>query len=626
LIFCSNQVTVSGPAIAIGEQCLADFDPIDGPNGIGGTVTITFGIPANYNAVDARKWLDLLEAKPFAACLKREERGERMQARQWLDFGLGIATCLFQVLRLPVFSGFHVETLKSSPQGQSGWIAVCRLSEVERLPQSVMEGVLSVSFRLGAWACNANPLLESDREIFFQTIEVEVRKAFSGSLPNGKSTFEILRVARELGIPYFAMPGGAYQVGMGRHGRRVDRSTTDRDSALGMRWSHNKAFTAELLRQVGLPAPVHFRVKTLEHARQAAERLGFPVVIKPIDLERGEGVSVNVLPATLDSAFASAHKCSPSNSVLVEQQVPGLCHRLFIVGGQLLYAVRRLPMGVYADGRSTIADLVATECEVQSRRPPWKRSGIRPLDDLAFETLAQFDLSPDSIPAAEEFIALRRIESTSWGGVDEDVSNVVHVDNVAAAVLAARCFGLEVAGVDIISTDISQPWHANGAIINEVNYAPLLGGGDISRSRIPKFLDLLLKGDGRIPVHVHVGGAQAFQAARTKWQQLVDNGVSGVLVSSDQILMPSGEPRRMPVAGIYSPPRSLVMSSDVDALVIVLQTDEYMHTGLPFDRITDVHETAEPLMSFVDGRTLGAAQEDNLRALIRRWRDYTGMT
>jgi hypothetical protein len=70
----------------------------------------------------------------------------------------------------------------------------------------------------------------------------------------------------------------------------------------------------------------------------------------------------------------------------------------------------------------------------------------------------------------------------------------------------------------------------------------------------------------------------------------------------------------------------MVMSSDVDALVIVLQTDEYMHTGLPFDRITDVHETAEPLMSFVDGRTLGAAQEDNLRALIRRWRDYTGMT
>jgi hypothetical protein len=210
--------------------------------------------------------------------------------------------------------------------------------------------------------------------------------------------------------------------------------------------------------------------------------------------------------------------------------------------------------------------------------------------------------------------------------VDEDVSNIVHKDNVSAAVLAARCFGLEVAGVDIISTDISQPWHVNGATINEVNYAPLLGGGDISRSRIPKFLEVLLKGDGRIPVHVHVGSDNALRAARVTWQQLVDAGVRVAFVTADQVLLPSGEPRKMPSEGVYSSALSLVLSPDTEALVIVVQTDEFVQTGFPFDHVTEVYETDEALSSFPEGVTLDSAREDNLRGLIRRWRDQSRLS
>ena len=75
----------------------------------------------------------------------------------------------------------------------------------------------------------------------------------------------------------------------------------------------------------------------------------------------------------------------------------------------------------------------------------------------------------------------------------------MHPDNVKAAVDASKLFGLHIAGVDIISPNIEQPWHANGAIINEVNFAPLLGGADISRSKIPNFLKKLIEDEGRIP-------------------------------------------------------------------------------------------------------------------------------
>ena len=152
------------------------------------------------------------------------------------------------------------------------------------------------------------------------------------------------------------------------------------------------------------------------------------------------------------------------------------------------------------------------ECELQSRLPPWKRSGIQPLDDMAVQMLSRQRWTVDSVPEKQTFVALRRIETTAWGGVDEDVTSTLHPDNVKVAVDASKLFGLEVAGIDIVSPNITQPWHSNGAIINEVNFAPLLGGAEISRSKIPRFLETLIKDDGRIPIHVYIGGSEVLRS------------------------------------------------------------------------------------------------------------------
>ena len=93
---------------------------------------------------------------------------------------------------------------------------------------------------------------------------------------------------------------------------------------------------------------------------------------------------------------------------------------------------------------------------------------------MAIQMLSRQRLTADSVPEKRKFVALRRIETTAWGGVDEDVTSSLHPDNVKVAVDASKLFGLEVAGIDIVSPNITQPWHSNGAIINEVNFAPLL--------------------------------------------------------------------------------------------------------------------------------------------------------
>ena len=585
-------------------------------------IEFQFSAPVQVDFVSVTTWLNLLDDDGKQQKLDFE-RGVGNEGSAWLDVVLALSTSLLRSLRAPVFVAPAVRSCLSNAGADKKWKAICERPDPSLVSPKVFEGVLKASFKLATWCATANPDASEDRERFFNFIETDVRRPFVEMTPRGKSTIEVLRVAHRLNIPYFPLPGGVFQLGMGSTGRRIDRSTTDQDSALGMRWTKSKVLTAQLLRQGGLPAPRHVAVNSAEQAKKASEHIGFPLVVKPSDLERGEGVTVDVQADNLEAAFNEAVKRSPSKTALIEQQVAGVCHRLFVLDGKLLYAVRRLPIGVYADGRSTIKDLVNAECLVQNRMPPWKRSGIRPLDDLAIHMLRRQGWTAESIPEAGRFVALRRIETTVWGGVDEDVTETIHPDNVKAAIEASKLFGLQVAGVDIISQDITQPWHSNGAIINEVNYAPLLGGGEISRSHIPTFLNTLIRDGGRIPIHVHVGGSDALDPALEEWKQMVNSGLRTALVSSQQILLSDGRTKVMPLAGLYARCRSLILSSDIDALVLVVRDDEFLHTGLPFDSVTVVRDTGGELVSHREKSSLPDEQANNLRLLLKSWAHRT---
>jgi hypothetical protein len=260
---------------------------------------------------------------------------------------------------------------------------------------------------------------------------------------------------------------------------------------------------------------------------------------------------------------------SPSKTVLIERQVSGVCHRLFIVDGELLYAVKRLPIGVYGDGKSSINELFLAAHREQMKRPPWMRSGVQLLQALPLENLHLQGLTPEDTVPTGQFVALRRIETSAWGGVDEDVTSSLHPDNVSAAVRAAKLMGLEVAGVDLISQDITQAWHTNGAVINEVNYAPLLGGGEISRAHIPAFLASILKGNGKIPIEVIVDPDHGWTNGLAKWQSLIESGVQAFLTDKLHTLDPQGQDFHMTPQNLNDRVQSLLMNKDVEALVIV---------------------------------------------------------
>jgi cyanophycin synthetase len=232
-------------------------------------------------------------------------------------------------------------------------------------------------------------------------------------------------------------------------------------------------------------------------------------------------------------------------------------------------------------------------------------------------------LTPASVPARGVLAPLRNIESSAWGGVDEDFSSRIHPDNTSIALQAVSLLGLHIAGVDLITTDITRPWHENGAIINEVNFSPLLGHGEISPHYVPAFLERLMPGNGRIPVEVFAGGEAAWNAAVQRWRALRGDGMPACLTNSVKTFSASGGEWIMNFDSLCQRIRALLLSAGTGGVVLAVQTDEFLHTGLPFDAVdaltwidTDFSAFRQP------GFPLPPARQAALAALLETWRRF----
>lgn len=322
--------------------------------------------------------------------------------------------------------------------------------------------------------------------------------------PQSSNTPRFLRAAYSLNIPVTAIGQDIFQYGHGHKSQWFNSTFTDQTSNLSTKLARNKLATAARLRQAGLPVPEHHMASNADHAVAIAHRLGFPVVVKPLDLDGGSGVSAHLdNDEEVRAAFHTAQALSPHT--LVEKHFFGRDYRLTVMDGQLLWSIERIPAGVTGDGQNTITQRVHQE-NLNPRRALGKHSALQPLvlDATALKVLHKQGLTPDSIPFAGQFAALRSIANVASGGQPVAVNAHVHPDNARLAIRAAQALRLDMAGIDLLIPDISQSWHTSGAALCEVNAQPQLGFttgphlyGDILSHR--------LMGNGRIPVVVILG-------------------------------------------------------------------------------------------------------------------------
>jgi cyanophycin synthetase len=211
-----------------------------------------------------------------------------------------------------------------------------------------------------------------------------------------------------------------------------------------------------------------------QEAAQALDRLGAPVVIKPLGGNHGRCVTVGVsTPGEAAAAFAKASVAG--SAVIVERYVGGRDYRVLVIDGQVIAAAQLSPASVTGDGTATISQLVA-QVNVDPRRGDGHARELTriSLDDEVLRHLDAAGLDGCSVPVAGQVVALRQNANLSTGGTSRDVTDLVHDDVAAMCRRAAAVAGLDICGVDVRLADIAAPLHAppqSGAVI-ELNACP----------------------------------------------------------------------------------------------------------------------------------------------------------
>lgn len=289
----------------------------------------------------------------------------------------------------------------------------------------------------------------------------------------GPSTRAIVEAAARRGIPWFRIGDASLvQLGYGKNRKQIQAAVGDQTRAVAMAVAGDKELTKTLFEQVSIPVPRGIVVKSRNEAVEALERIGPPVVVKPLNGRQGKGVSLNLrTPEEVARAFHLAQEFS--ESVLVEELFTGRNYRVLVVGERVVAASERIPARVTGDGAHTVSELIAITNRDPQRGEGHDAALTRIEVDAAVKAyLDRIGLSLEHIPQAGEPIILRDAVNLSTGGTARDVTDIVHESVARMCERAARVIGMDVCGVDLVLKDISEPLSEGCGGIIEVNASP----------------------------------------------------------------------------------------------------------------------------------------------------------
>lgn len=339
------------------------------------------------------------------------------------------------------------------------------------------------------------------------------RRRFDALLPSIRNRLPdytqraLMAAAAERGIPaYPLIPGsGLFMIGEGARATHLKGSAGQATGVTGEHLARNKLLGNMLVRTLGFPGVSHVQCVSEADAEAAALQMGFPVVVKPLDRGKGEGVAPDLRAG--DGVRQAFRKAAPlsGGTALVEKHVAGDAYRLTVFDGVLMRASCLEPPVVTGDGCATLRQLI--EAEDAARPAADLKAGLLfPLriDDNMLDAIAGQGLNLDSRPAEGRRIVLRKTSNLHTGGRIVDATDRIHPENRAMAETIARALHIDAAGVDFITPAIERPWHEVPCAVIEINTNP--GIGDVIARRViaHRFPD---RADGRIPSVIVLGGS-----------------------------------------------------------------------------------------------------------------------
>ncbi len=324
----------------------------------------------------------------------------------------------------------------------------------------------------------------------------------------GPSTGCIVDEAAKRNIPFIRLnKHSLVQLGYGVNQKRIRATIASTTSNIAVDIACDKEETKNLLGAAEIPVPRGVIIRSEEGLKDAVERLGYPLVLKPIDGNHGKGATTNIIDWNMAvKALAAAQVYG--RSIICERFITGFDFRVLVINNKFICAALRTPAAVTGDGEHNIQWLV-DETNKDPRRGYGHEKVLTSikLDDFSQQMLDEKSYTLETVPPKGELVLLKPTANLSTGGTSEDVTDEVHPANIFMCERISKIIGLDICGIDIMAPDLRLPISENGGAVLEVNAAPgfrmhIDPAVGIGRNVAEPVIDMLFpKGSaGRIPI------------------------------------------------------------------------------------------------------------------------------
>jgi len=305
--------------------------------------------------------------------------------------------------------------------------------------------------------------------------DIQDLKDFWRDASLGPSTEAIIKEAEKRGIPWMPLPARfLIQLGYGIYQKRIQATMTNNTGILGVELAGDKESTKRILDANGVPVPRGTVINFFDDLEEAIEYVGgYPIVIKPLDGNHGRGITIDIRNwEDAEAAYEMARQVS--RSIIIERYYVGRDHRVLVVNGKVVAVAERIPAHVVGNGKSTITELIE-ETNLDPKRGEGHDNVLTKieLDRTSYQLLERQGYTINSVPPQGTICYLRATANLSTGGGSAvDRTDEIHPENRWLAQRIVRIIGLDVAGIDIVTSDISRPLRELDGVIVEVNAAP----------------------------------------------------------------------------------------------------------------------------------------------------------
>jgi cyanophycin synthetase len=290
----------------------------------------------------------------------------------------------------------------------------------------------------------------------------------------GATTESLVREAETRGIPWMPLETcDLLQLGYGKHQKRIQASLTAHSNILAVELACDKEKTKNILASMGARVPQGKVIYSFSELEDAIPRLGgFPIVIKPLNGNHGRGITIDI-KSWEHAEIAYDRAKEVSKGVIVEHFYQGRDHRILVVNHKVVAVAERVPAHVVGNGKATIFALID-----QENQDPRRGEGhdnvltLIKLDDSTDEVLSNQGYTLDTVLPLDQICYLRATANLSTGGIAIDRTDEIHPETLWLAERVSKIIDLDVAGIDVVTTDISKTLAEADGVIVEVNAAP----------------------------------------------------------------------------------------------------------------------------------------------------------